>query len=265
MRATRFFFLLSALMLCSTVLAFAQSSETGLPPFGSFHGSNFDLVSLKSGNLHVEIPLWSLPQRAAPNTGLRLVYDMPSWQVDKSHPTPSTMQWTVAPVSGEKVYWSYFSDPAGPRGTKHDTITKTCFWFAPDGRLPFQYDVHVNYVMTDSHGTKHPFNLRHVVTHPDDRCTDPEPSTDTGFALDGSGYKATITANNGNVQYQMADDIGQFNGNLGSELSTGGSTTIQTGQNNVVLYRIDSVLDSDGNSQQFRVDYGSVSSLTSFW
>jgi RHS repeat-associated protein len=264
MRATRFFFLLSALMLCSTVLAFAQSSETGLPPFGSFHGSNFDLVSLKSGNLHVEIPLWSLPQRAAPNTGLRLVYDMPSWQVDKSHPTPSTTQWTVAPVSGEKVYWNYFVDPTGPRGTKHDVITKTCFWFAPDGRLPFQYDVHVNYVMTDSHGTKHPFNLRHVVTHPDDRCTDPEPSTDTGFALDGSGYKATITANNGNVQYQMADDIGQFNGNLDSELSTGGSTTIQTGQNNVVLYRIDTVLDSDGNSQQFRVDFGSVTSLTSF-
>jgi len=265
MRAARFFFSLFTFTLFVAALALAQSSETGLPPFGSFHGSNFDLVSLKNGNLHVEIPLWSLPQRAAPNTGLRLVYDMPTWEVDKSHPTPSTTQWTVAPVSGEKVYWNYVFDPDGPRATKHDIVSKTCTFRDIQGNTEQRnYTVHVNYVMTDSHGTKHPFNLRHV-DEPSNGCVDAEPSTDTGFALDGSGYKATVSANNGNsVQYQMADDIGQFNGNLGSELSTGGSTTIQTDANGVALYRIDSVLDSNGNTQQFRVDFGPVSSLTNF-
>jgi RHS repeat-associated protein len=274
MRANRFF-LLSFLTLCFSSVAPAQSSETGLPPFGSFHGSNFDVVSLKSGNLHVEIPLWRLPQRAAPNTGLRLVYDMPTWQVDKSHPTPSTTQWTVGPVSGEKIYWNYFSDPVGSAGTRHDIVSKTC-QFQPDplcesgtGRntpscwVTVDYQVHVNYTLTDNHGTKHPFNLRHV-DQPPFGCTDSVLSQDSGFALDGSGYKATIGNNANSVSIQLANDIGQFNGNLGSELSTGGSTTVQTDANGIALYRIDTVLDSNGNSQQFRVDFGPVSSLTSF-
>jgi RHS repeat-associated protein len=270
MRATRFFFSLLAFTLCFVALTLAQSSETGLPPFGSFHGSDFDLVSLKNGNLHVEIPIWSLPQRSAPNIGLKLVYDMPTWQVDKSHPTPTTTQWTVAPVSGEKVYWNYFFDPTGPVSTKHDIVDKTCSYtdITPAGPVTFteQYRVHVNYVMTDSHGTKHTFNLRHVdEPGPPSLCADPNPTnTDVGLALDGSGYKADITSNRTFPQYQMANDIGQFNGNLGNELSTGGSTTVQTDANGVVLYRIDSVRDSDANLREFRVDYGPVTSLTNF-
>jgi RHS repeat-associated protein len=264
MRATRFFFSLSALILCLAAVALAQSSETGLPPFGSFHGSDFEMVSLKNGNLHVEIPLWSLPQRSAP-TGLRLVYDMPSWEVDKSNPTPTTTQWTVAPVSGEKVYWNIFDDPVGPVSTKHDVVPKTCtFVNAGTGnRESRNYQVYVNYVMTDNHGTKHPFNLRHVIP-PNDGCGDLNGNTDTGFALDGTGYKATVISNGNVVQYEMANDIGQFNGNFGNELSTGGSTTIQTDANGVVLSRIDSVRDSDGFLRQFEIDYGPVTSLTSF-
>src|SRR5262249_10614025 len=66
------------------------------------------------------------------------------------------------------------------------------------------------------------------------------------------------------VQYQMADDDGQFNGNLGSELSTGGSTSVHTDPSGVVEYRIDSVRDSDGNIREFSVDYGTVTSQTAF-
>jgi hypothetical protein len=74
MRAIRFFFPLSAFTLFFAALALAQSSETGLPPFGSFNGSNFDLVSLKSGNLHVEIPCGAClsVRRPIPGFGLSM-------------------------------------------------------------------------------------------------------------------------------------------------------------------------------------------------
>src|SRR5262249_32853300 len=151
-------------------------------------------------------------------------------------------------------------DPTGPVSMKHDIVEKTCSFIDGLGNHQTrQYQAYVNYVMTDSHGTKHPFSLRHAIP-PNDGCGDLDGNTDTGFALDGSGYKAQISSNGSSVQYQMADDDGQFNGNLGSELSTGGSTSVHTDPSGVVQYRIDSVRDSDGNIREFRVDYGPVTS-----
>ena len=40
-----------------------EGSQQGLPPFGSFHGSDFDIVSLQNGSLHIEIPVLSVRQR----------------------------------------------------------------------------------------------------------------------------------------------------------------------------------------------------------
>src|SRR5262249_16240406 len=116
----------------------------------------------------------------------------------------------------------------------------------------------------DSHGTKHFFNLRHLTAQQPPCDVPPPPDVDSGFALDGSGYKADISLSTQFPQYKRADDIGQFNGNLGSELSTGGSPTIQKDANGVWLSRIDSVRDSDGILREFRVDYGSVASFTNF-
>jgi len=53
------------LFAVSQVLSAQQTSEleSGLKPFGSFQGSDIDLVSLSSGNLVLRIPLISYPQR----------------------------------------------------------------------------------------------------------------------------------------------------------------------------------------------------------
>ena len=56
-------FLTAALCVSSAI---AQTSETGLPPFGSFQGGKFDLVSLENGNLHIEMPIYSVHQRPSP-------------------------------------------------------------------------------------------------------------------------------------------------------------------------------------------------------
>jgi hypothetical protein len=55
--------LVFAVTACSWAQSVHDGNQTGLPPFGVFHGSNFDLVSLQNGNLHIEIPIVSVGQR----------------------------------------------------------------------------------------------------------------------------------------------------------------------------------------------------------
>jgi RHS repeat-associated protein len=52
-------------LFCSASIP-AQSDpdfETGLKPFGSYHGGNIDTVNLSNGSLNIDIPLMSYPQR----------------------------------------------------------------------------------------------------------------------------------------------------------------------------------------------------------
>ena len=58
---------LLAILCAATCLSLAQGDSAnqaiGLPPQGSFDGSNFDSVQLNNGNLHIEIPLYTLSGR----------------------------------------------------------------------------------------------------------------------------------------------------------------------------------------------------------
>jgi hypothetical protein len=40
-----------------------DASKTGLEPFGSYKGGNIDTINLRSGQLMVDIPIMSYPQR----------------------------------------------------------------------------------------------------------------------------------------------------------------------------------------------------------
>ncbi len=64
MRSVKIVSVLVVLSLASG--ASAQQLYDGnqnLPPFGSFHGSDFDIVSLQNGSLHLRIPVLTVPQR----------------------------------------------------------------------------------------------------------------------------------------------------------------------------------------------------------
>src|SRR5258708_15171980 len=95
-----------ALLLLAGVPLHAQAvndgNTTGFPPFGSFHGSDFDLVSLQNGNLHIEIPVASTPQRAGGVFNYRFVYDSPTYEINRYYATPtSPAAWLVRPDPGE--------------------------------------------------------------------------------------------------------------------------------------------------------------------
>src|SRR5215469_2480350 len=70
-RRNRFTPLLMFMLGCFllTPMGFAQDQDIvnqlniGLPPNGVFSGSDFDSVQINNGNLHIELPLWSMKGR----------------------------------------------------------------------------------------------------------------------------------------------------------------------------------------------------------
>src|SRR5437899_6543914 len=73
--------LFSLVVVLSLVVypAAAQVSSTGLPPFGSFESSGFDLVNRQNLNVHFAIPIVSLPGRGM-GFSHSIVYDSLIWQ-----------------------------------------------------------------------------------------------------------------------------------------------------------------------------------------
>src|SRR5215470_742732 len=69
-------FLLSVRVACGQ--AVSDWNQNGYPVFGTFHGSDLDMVSLSNGNLHIEIPIASFPQRHG-EFNYKFIYDTPSY------------------------------------------------------------------------------------------------------------------------------------------------------------------------------------------
>src|SRR2546422_6131999 len=265
MRQPLHLFLLPALALCfSSQATLAQTSETGLPPFGSFHGSGLDVVSLENGNLHIEIPIYTVHQRATPDRTYNFVYDIPGWQIDRTPTTPTTFQWTVGQAPHQLSGWHLLDNLVGIWHVDHDIVAKTCTFIPPGGSFPetHSYQVHTNYVLTDTHGTTHPFEVRHVDHTPGEGCTDPIANQNTGVALDGTGYTIAIGANAYNTTISMPNNYGPLNGN--SYTTPGISQTNQNDANGNLVTTIWTYSDSNGASQQIRVDYAPVSFQTHF-
>lgn len=73
--------ILLCLIVATCPLAAQQvyDGNNNLPPYGSFHGSDFDTVNLVNGNLHMSIPVLTVFQRGKPIT-YRFIYDTQAFQ-----------------------------------------------------------------------------------------------------------------------------------------------------------------------------------------
>jgi len=257
------FFLVLLVLLVSALAASvsAQTSETGLPPFGSFHGSGVDVVSLENGNLHIEIPVYTVHQRADSDITYNFVYDIGGFQIDRSPTTPTTFEWRVGPTPHELSGWHLLSNIVGPWHVDHDIVNKSCTYVVDDFTYTANYTVNTNYTMTDSHGTVHPFEVRHV-DQPLSGCADQVGNQNSGYALDGTGIMIAIGANAYDTTITMPNDYGPRNGN--SYISPGVSQTMQNdGSGNLIGVTM-TYTDSNGASQRIQVDYATVAFQTHF-
>jgi hypothetical protein len=286
MPSSRSIFLL-VLIFIAPAVANAQQVYDGnqyLPPFGSYTGSDFDVVSLQNGNINIHIPIVGVQQRQGA-VSYTLIYDTPDFAktqdtetdsrgrrffvnlVSRSADTPGG--WRVLPT-GDSALWSVDS-PLGQQVCS-STSSKA---------------IYSNWTILDPQGGMHPLPL---VTG---GCT--PISTDSGPTLDGSGMTATVNQNfsqagapytavitlkdgttislqgnredsNGNIVAPgFVDDLNRtVLNNISNPPAKTFTTPLGRAVNSSFTSSSLNVIDSNGTPQTFRIDYTAIDIQTSF-
>jgi hypothetical protein len=148
-----------SLALLSSPHAIAQSpvgdgNQVGYPPFETFGGSNFDQVALENGNLHISIPIQSLPQRNGKTYSWSFVYDIPTWSITgQVNLNPPPIDYSSITPCGIDAgcnnfpNWRLVSNQSG-WSVSYNNDTVTC--------NNVTYGIIDNIVVTDPDGAMHP-------------------------------------------------------------------------------------------------------------
>src|SRR5712692_9266098 len=100
------------LLICTSVFLFPAASraqyllQTGSPTFTNAEPVEMGFINVANGNLHIEIPLASTPQRGSLPYGARLVYDSRIWQTSGS-------VWSPSNVSLSRTCWRFVTPGGG--------------------------------------------------------------------------------------------------------------------------------------------------------
>jgi RHS repeat-associated protein len=221
-----------------------------LPPFGSFSGSDFDIVSLQNGNLHLSIPMINIPQRGGTTFSYKFMYDTPLW--DYSYVVLAGKGSFKILADSDSLGW-HFATPSSWSVQPFQTKV-TCV----NGN-----DTSINYRVVDPEGVKHPFYLNNS----GGICSVP---TTRGPAFDGSGLILDVGTGGKGLIFKDGSYPGEDNnGNIFDTLNrtifttTSGpsipfTTPLEQTTRNHAQYELDSYQDSNGATQTYRIDYTGV-------
>src|SRR5450631_613866 len=150
----------------------AQSylTSTGRPSFAMPYPAEMGTVDAASGNLHLEIPLGSFPQRGASAIVPKLLYDRHIWTV----PTDGTSKvWTTQGALYGLAFGTWGFDEGGAAGTF--------------GMMASGQGCNEDFMLWGESGTQHFFNIPGTLSR--STC-----SGATAYATDSSGYQIRQTA-----------------------------------------------------------------------
>lgn len=173
-------FVLLFFACCGTSLAQGYLTQPGLPTFATTESVELGAIDVSNGNLHLEVPLTSLPQRGSLRYAAKLVYDSRIWDITNNG-FGNTWQPAIA-NGGWRIIETSRGTPGLSMGTNSCTYTcgtggKQCtaYWYRDQ-----------NFHYTDATGTIHYFPL-YIETS--NIChTAQYSSTTNGYATDASGY-----------------------------------------------------------------------------
>ena len=112
------------LLMMFAVACSAQDyvSQTGSPAFSANQPVVFGFANLANGNIHLEIPIASAPQRGELAFALKLVYDSRIWQVVNNG---SSSTWQPTNVPNSQGGWRFVSN-VDPGTVSYSLSTTSC-------------------------------------------------------------------------------------------------------------------------------------------
>jgi RHS repeat-associated protein len=247
---------LCSLLLTLTIKANAQDyvNGTGVPAFTTAQSVELGFVNVANGNLHLELPLSSHPQRGALRLDEKLVYDSRIWSVLD---TGSSKVWTPhTPNSG----WRFESVAQTGSVTESHNIY-TC----PSGTGT--YDDYSSFVWNAPDGTNRMFPAHTT------RGCGTDVTANDAFATDASGYHMWVTnyttpyvvAPDGTQKYPVLEDTNgnylnkDVNGNVVDTLAR--TPVLQSASGSTTFFDI---LNSQGTRSRTTAQYATINVTTAF-
>jgi RHS repeat-associated protein len=157
---------------CSVLRAQNYLTSTGVTSFTVPYPAEMGTVDAASGNLHLEIPLGSFPQRKSSPLVPKLLYDSHIWTVPSDSVSPT---WTTQGALYGLAFGTWGFDEGGTIGI---------YSLARGGPNGCNDD----YMMWSNSGVQHYFNIPGYLIN-GDQC-----SGGVAYAADSSGFQLTQTA-----------------------------------------------------------------------
>lgn len=257
--------------ICPLVAAQSYILETGRPEFRTEVPVEHGFINVANGNLHIELPLVSVPQRGGRQFTAAFVYDSAVWRkVYNAFP----QFWALSMNAGWRL-----QSTASPGGVTYSVIDSACPT-GPTGAGRLEY---TNFVWGAPDGTKRSFPV--AKTWSEQSCyTGFVQSTSSDFSSDRTGYRiditnftqATVFAPDGTQVFPVVKDT---NGNYFSqEYALAGPSlsymrpidtlgrcvyqmTVDSSNNNI---RYLDFTTSDGSTARYTITFAPVSVYTAF-
>jgi RHS repeat-associated protein len=252
-----------AIALPQSVVAQNYVYAVGNPTFGVNVPIDNGYINVANGNVHLEIPIASHPQRGNLQLNERLVYDSRIWTIT------SNLQWSPTNVPNSMAGWRFVNGLQG--GSYTTTVLGYTNTQCSNGPVQANTDLGITYI--DASGTSHPTSAVQVLET--NVCNNQPNKTvlNGGYALDATGYYVSddgtgnplVRDNNGNEVYpKQIDRFGNYwssdaNLNLIDDLNR--TPVITTTSGNTITY---SVLAFGGGRVSYVVTTGPIPVATQF-
>jgi RHS repeat-associated protein len=234
------------------------TTATGTPTFTTALPVEMGFTNVANGNLHLEIPLASFPQRGSLAYNARLVYDSLIWKIANN-------AWQPTNVPNSMGGWRLIT------GGETGTVTSVTGSSACDTPPPIRTRTfHTSFVWTAPDGTSHRFP---IFTQQDRTICAEDIKSDTEMADDSSGYTMSVTNYTSATVFapdgtQVFPTVMDTNGNFFSKDASGNIIdTLQrtpitvTTNGNTITY---AVLNPQGTRTNIVVTTTPVSASTNF-
>ena len=173
----------AASLFLVTVFAHAQDYllQTGAPTFTTAEPVEMGFINASNGNLHLEIPLASPPQRGRLRYGAKLVYDSRIWEA-------SAGTWHPDNVPNSQGGWRLVT--SGSAGNySYSVTTRRCL--DPNTGQYYTIYNYTNFMWTAPEGTRHKFPV--MTIRDTGGICDLDTPTGDALANDSSGYRIYVT------------------------------------------------------------------------